>query len=166
MKRPRRFIAVSLFLLAVPVPARAEIKPRSTRSARQAAESRGESMKSSASGQVRPTSERSPSNSDIPLVPASNLKVLTTSAAWIDLGPDLSSDPTGFQNGDLILIGDGDPSFRRCRTTQPRRLGCRTRSSKTGHRAQADEFPGYQKCVVTTAFLSRNSSTPGAGRSD
>jgi D-alanyl-D-alanine carboxypeptidase/D-alanyl-D-alanine-endopeptidase (penicillin-binding protein 4) len=51
-------------------------------------------------------------NSDIPLTPASNLKVITTSAALDRLGPDFKfRTQLVYHNGDLILIGDGDPSF-------------------------------------------------------
>jgi serine-type D-Ala-D-Ala carboxypeptidase/endopeptidase (penicillin-binding protein 4) len=51
-------------------------------------------------------------NSDIPLVPASNLKVLTTSAALDRLGPDFKfRTQLVLHNGNLILIGDGDPTF-------------------------------------------------------
>jgi D-alanyl-D-alanine carboxypeptidase/D-alanyl-D-alanine-endopeptidase (penicillin-binding protein 4) len=51
-------------------------------------------------------------NSDIPLTPASNLKVLTTSAALDRLGADFKfRTQLVYHNGDLILIGDGDPSF-------------------------------------------------------
>ena len=38
-------------------------------------------------------------NSDVPLIPASNLKLITTSAALV------------YHDGNLILIGGGDPSF-------------------------------------------------------
>jgi D-alanyl-D-alanine carboxypeptidase/D-alanyl-D-alanine-endopeptidase (penicillin-binding protein 4) len=51
-------------------------------------------------------------NSDIPLTPASNLKVVTTSAALDRLGPDFKfRTQLVFHKGDLILMGDGDPSF-------------------------------------------------------
>jgi D-alanyl-D-alanine carboxypeptidase/D-alanyl-D-alanine-endopeptidase (penicillin-binding protein 4) len=51
-------------------------------------------------------------NSDIPLTPASNLKVVTTSAALDRLGADFKfRTQLVYHNGDLILIGDGDPSF-------------------------------------------------------
>jgi D-alanyl-D-alanine carboxypeptidase/D-alanyl-D-alanine-endopeptidase (penicillin-binding protein 4) len=51
-------------------------------------------------------------NSDIPLMPASNLKLVTTSAALEKLGPDFKFRTVLAQRGkDLILIGDGDPSF-------------------------------------------------------
>ena len=50
--------------------------------------------------------------SDIPLIPASNLKVLTTSTAIDVLGKDFEFATTLIQIGDDIgLIGDGDPSF-------------------------------------------------------
>jgi D-alanyl-D-alanine carboxypeptidase/D-alanyl-D-alanine-endopeptidase (penicillin-binding protein 4) len=51
-------------------------------------------------------------NSDIPLLPASNLKLVTTSAALEKLGPDFKFRTVLAKKGnDLILIGDGDPSF-------------------------------------------------------
>jgi D-alanyl-D-alanine carboxypeptidase/D-alanyl-D-alanine-endopeptidase (penicillin-binding protein 4) len=47
-----------------------------------------------------------------PLVPASNLKLITTSAAMEKLGPNFNFRTLLVQHGsDLILIGDGDPSF-------------------------------------------------------
>jgi D-alanyl-D-alanine carboxypeptidase/D-alanyl-D-alanine-endopeptidase (penicillin-binding protein 4) len=51
-------------------------------------------------------------NGDLLLAPASNLKLLTTSAALDRLGPDFKfRTQLIFHNGDLILIGDGDPAF-------------------------------------------------------
>ncbi len=47
-----------------------------------------------------------------PLIPASNLKMVTTSAALHLLGPDFRFRTLLVQRGeDLVLIGDGDPSF-------------------------------------------------------
>lgn len=47
-----------------------------------------------------------------PLTPASNLKVVTTSAALDLLGPDFRFRTVLLlHDGDLILVGDGDPSF-------------------------------------------------------
>ena len=51
-------------------------------------------------------------NSDIPLVPASNLKLITTSAFLDRFGGDFKFRTVLAQRGDdLLLIGDGDPSF-------------------------------------------------------
>src|SRR3954469_24360423 len=51
-------------------------------------------------------------NSDIPLIPASNLKIVTTSAALDRLGPDFKFRTVLARRGDdLILIGDGDPTL-------------------------------------------------------
>ena len=48
----------------------------------------------------------------LPLVPASNLKVITTSAALEQLGPDFKFRTLLlYHDGDLALIGDGDPTF-------------------------------------------------------
>ena len=50
--------------------------------------------------------------SDIPLIPASNLKLLTTSAALDRLGPDFKFRTALLLNhNDVHLIGDGDPTF-------------------------------------------------------
>ncbi len=52
------------------------------------------------------------SDSKRPLVPASNLKVVTTSAALQQLGPDFKFRTLlVYHDGDLILIGDGDPTL-------------------------------------------------------
>jgi serine-type D-Ala-D-Ala carboxypeptidase/endopeptidase (penicillin-binding protein 4) len=52
------------------------------------------------------------SNSALPLVPASNLKVVTTSAALEQLGPDFKFRTLLlYHAGDLVLVGDGDPTF-------------------------------------------------------
>jgi serine-type D-Ala-D-Ala carboxypeptidase/endopeptidase (penicillin-binding protein 4) len=52
------------------------------------------------------------SSSDIPLTPASNLKLITTSAALDRLGPGFKfRTQLVYHEGNLILIGDGDPSF-------------------------------------------------------
>jgi serine-type D-Ala-D-Ala carboxypeptidase/endopeptidase (penicillin-binding protein 4) len=52
------------------------------------------------------------SGADQPMVPASNLKLITTSAILERLGPDFKFRTLLVQHGpDLILIGDGDPSF-------------------------------------------------------
>ena len=51
-------------------------------------------------------------NSDIPLLPASNLKLVTTSAALEKLGPDFKFRTILARRGDdLVIIGDGDPTF-------------------------------------------------------
>ena len=51
-------------------------------------------------------------NSEIPLIPASNLKLVTTSDAIETLGPDFKFRTLLLKhNKDLILIGDGDPSM-------------------------------------------------------
>jgi D-alanyl-D-alanine carboxypeptidase/D-alanyl-D-alanine-endopeptidase (penicillin-binding protein 4) len=51
-------------------------------------------------------------NSDIPLVPASNLKLITTSAFVDRFGADFKFRTTLAMRGDdLVVIGDADPSF-------------------------------------------------------
>ena len=60
-------------------------------------------------------------NADLPLTPASNMKLYTTAAALDRLGPDfqyttsLYADgeihPDGTLDGDLILVGRGDPTL-------------------------------------------------------
>src|SRR6185295_10492653 len=51
-------------------------------------------------------------HAETPLTPASNLKVLTTSAAIDRLGPDFRFRTLLiFHEGDLVLVGDGDPTF-------------------------------------------------------
>ena len=51
-------------------------------------------------------------DAESPRIPASNLKVITTSAALDRLGPNFKfQTKLVFHNGDLILVGDGDPSF-------------------------------------------------------
>jgi serine-type D-Ala-D-Ala carboxypeptidase/endopeptidase (penicillin-binding protein 4) len=51
-------------------------------------------------------------NASDELIPASNLKVVTTSAALDRLGPDFQFRTLLVQHGnDLIIIGDGDPSL-------------------------------------------------------
>ncbi|MGD0388370.1 MAG: D-alanyl-D-alanine carboxypeptidase/D-alanyl-D-alanine-endopeptidase [Tepidisphaeraceae bacterium] len=51
-------------------------------------------------------------NPTLPLVPASNLKVVTTSAALERLGADFKFRTLLlYHNGDLVLVGDGDPTF-------------------------------------------------------
>ena len=48
----------------------------------------------------------------LPLTPASNLKLLTTSAAVDQLGPEFAFHTRLVQHGaDLILVGDGDPAL-------------------------------------------------------
>jgi D-alanyl-D-alanine carboxypeptidase/D-alanyl-D-alanine-endopeptidase (penicillin-binding protein 4) len=48
----------------------------------------------------------------IPRIPASNLKLATTSAALDHFGPDFKFRTILFKHGDdLVLIGDGDPTF-------------------------------------------------------
>src|SRR5579871_4540247 len=52
------------------------------------------------------------SNADSPMVPASNLKVITTSAALERLGADFKFRTLLLQHGpDLFLVGDGDPTL-------------------------------------------------------
>lgn len=57
----------------------------------------------------KPVYER---ESHAPLMPASNLKLTTTSAALDKFGPDFKFHTALLQhNDDLVLVGDGDPSF-------------------------------------------------------
>src|SRR6185437_3835376 len=52
------------------------------------------------------------SDSDLPLIPASNLKLLTTSAFLDRLGADFKFHTRLLtKDGDVFLIGDGDPTF-------------------------------------------------------
>ncbi|MDP9175959.1 MAG: D-alanyl-D-alanine carboxypeptidase/D-alanyl-D-alanine-endopeptidase [Planctomycetota bacterium] len=52
------------------------------------------------------------SNATKPLIPASNLKVITTSAALAQLGSDFKFKTRLLMHGpDLVLIGDGDPTM-------------------------------------------------------
>ena len=49
---------------------------------------------------------------DTPLIPASNLKLVTTAAALDGLGPNFRFQTLLVQKGeDLVLVGDGDPTF-------------------------------------------------------
>jgi D-alanyl-D-alanine carboxypeptidase/D-alanyl-D-alanine-endopeptidase (penicillin-binding protein 4) len=80
-------------------------------------------------------------NANLALAPASNEKLLTTSTALIRLGPDTTLDtivrpapdavlqPDGTLEGDLILVGAGDPSLNdvamRDLVSQLRRAGIR-----------------------------------------
>ncbi|HET6250148.1 MAG TPA: D-alanyl-D-alanine carboxypeptidase/D-alanyl-D-alanine-endopeptidase [Tepidisphaeraceae bacterium] len=51
-------------------------------------------------------------HAEVPLTPASNLKVATTSAALDKLGPAFKFHTLlVLHDGDVILIGDGDPTF-------------------------------------------------------
>ncbi|HEX8916299.1 MAG TPA: D-alanyl-D-alanine carboxypeptidase/D-alanyl-D-alanine-endopeptidase, partial [Humisphaera sp.] len=51
-------------------------------------------------------------NSHVPLVPASNLKLVTTATALERLGADFKFRTRLFQRGeDLVLVGDGDPAL-------------------------------------------------------
>lgn len=51
-------------------------------------------------------------NADRPMIPASNMKLLTTGAALHVLGPDFTFNTKLKRDGDrLIVIGDGDPAF-------------------------------------------------------
>lgn len=51
-------------------------------------------------------------NGDQPMLPASNMKVLTTGAALHTLGADFTFRTRLLRNGDqLVVVGDGDPSF-------------------------------------------------------
>jgi len=52
------------------------------------------------------------SNAETPLIPASNLKLVTTSAALDTLGADFKFRTLLLKhNDDLVLIGDGDPTL-------------------------------------------------------
>lgn len=59
---------------------------------------------------------------DTALVPASNMKVLTTAAAWSRLGPTFAHETRvmaagapvdGVISGDVVVVGDGDPTISR-----------------------------------------------------
>ncbi len=51
-------------------------------------------------------------NADMPLIPASNEKLITTIGAIQELGDTFSFNTVlGFMQNDLVVIGDGDPGF-------------------------------------------------------
>jgi D-alanyl-D-alanine carboxypeptidase/D-alanyl-D-alanine-endopeptidase (penicillin-binding protein 4) len=51
-------------------------------------------------------------NADVPLMPGSNGKLLTTSAAFAKLGPDAVIKTRLYKVGDnLVILGGGDPAF-------------------------------------------------------
>ncbi|MSR28735.1 MAG: D-alanyl-D-alanine carboxypeptidase/D-alanyl-D-alanine-endopeptidase [Phycisphaerales bacterium] len=51
-------------------------------------------------------------HADEPMVPASNMKLLTTGAALMTLGPDFAFETRLLRDGDrLVLVGDGDPAL-------------------------------------------------------
>jgi len=51
-------------------------------------------------------------NAERPMIPASNMKLLTTGAALHVLGPDFTFQTALKRDGDrLIVVGDGDPAF-------------------------------------------------------
>jgi len=51
-------------------------------------------------------------NADVPMTPASNMKVVTTAAALKYLGPDFEyTTKVGLFNNSLAIIGSGDPLF-------------------------------------------------------
>src|SRR5262249_36285727 len=75
-------------------------------------------------------------DSDIPLIPASNLKLLTTSAFLDHFGGDFKfHTPLLMKDGDLYLIGDGDPTLGDAELLK--KLGW---ESDTAFRAWADEL--------------------------
>lgn len=66
-------------------------------------------------------------DADKPLIPASNLKVITTALALDTLGPDFRFQTRLVTDGsDLALVGDGDPSFGDSQYLQPRGWTMRT----------------------------------------
>ena len=101
-------------------------------------------------------------NPTLPLVPASNLKVITTSAALEQLGAN-------FRFRTLLLYHDGRtgsrrrrrPDPRRCRTPQKSRLGRRHRLQNLGRRpGQANNSVPPTISWSMTASSTMNSSIP------
>ena len=63
-------------------------------------------------------------NAGLPLTPASNLKLLTTSAALDHFGPAFAFRTRLVAHGsDLVLVGDGDPAFGDAELLTPQRPG-------------------------------------------
>ncbi len=51
-------------------------------------------------------------NADVPLVPASNMKIFAMAAALVELGPDFSFETILATDGlNLFVVGGGDPAF-------------------------------------------------------
>ena len=85
-------------------------------------------------------------DSDQPMIPASNLKVVTTSAALDRLGPDFKFQTKLVEHdGDLILIGDGGPDVRRRGAAQPHGLGRDDGLQQLGRGAEDDQAAGGEE---------------------
>lgn len=66
-------------------------------------------------------------NADRPLIPASNMKLLTTSSALDALGGDFRFRTLLYQRGDdLVIVGDGDPTFGDAELLRPHGWGVTT----------------------------------------
>ena len=104
------------------------------------------------------------SDSDLPLIPASNLKLLTTSAFLDRLGGGLQiSHQPARQGRRLYLIGDGDPTLRRRRPAQKARLGCHHRLQSLGRRADQARHDDGAQCLSSTTACSISNSRRSIG---
>lgn len=66
-------------------------------------------------------------NPSLPLIPASNMKLLTTSAALQGLGGDFRFRTVLYQRGeDLVVVGDGDPTMGDVELLRPHGWGVTT----------------------------------------
>lgn len=87
-------------------------------------------------------------NAERPMIPASNMKLLTTGAALHILGPDFAFNTTLTRDGDrLIVRGDGDPAFG-----DPALLELMSINGKAG--IDVDEFLGIWVDAVRAAGIS------------
>lgn len=87
-------------------------------------------------------------NADTPMIPASNMKLLTTGAALHILGPDFTFNTKLTRDGDrLIVHGDGDPAFG-----DPALLELMSINGKAG--IDIDEFLSIWTDAVRTAGMS------------
>lgn len=86
-------------------------------------------------------------NADLPMTPASNMKLLTSGAALHALGPEFEFKTRLVRSGDkLIVIGDGDPGF-----ADPELLKIMSLSGQTG--VEVEKFLNlWVKAVVESGI--------------
>ncbi|MGD9690887.1 MAG: D-alanyl-D-alanine carboxypeptidase/D-alanyl-D-alanine-endopeptidase [Phycisphaerales bacterium] len=96
------------------------------------------------------------SNQKVPLIPASNMKLLTSGVATLVLGPEFQFRTRLVRDGDkLVLIGGGDPAFGDPELLRDMKLSAGGLLDRLLEPAKAAKLTGIRQVVVDDRIFDR-----------